>query len=189
MEFDTDHIGQVATGQEPILGDHSVHLSFLRSSDSPLSLADPTYHFIHLTLQEVFAAQSFVRQWTVKTTITLRKMDLQSPYTSKSTEQITPVDFWRREKYNTRYDIFWRFVTGLLHDEEDLLHLHRFFDVAEGEPRDLLGPSHQRLIIHYLSEIGTPRDKFQSRVRELEDNYWSWILFEFKINSSIVMGR
>ncbi|EGR47663.1 uncharacterized protein TRIREDRAFT_63909, partial [Trichoderma reesei QM6a] len=41
-------------------------LSFLRTSDGPLTPATRSYHFLHLTFQELFAAQFFVQHWMLK---------------------------------------------------------------------------------------------------------------------------
>jgi predicted NACHT family NTPase len=38
-------------------------LSFLRTSDPSVEQSKRTYHFIHLTFQEYFAARYFVRKW------------------------------------------------------------------------------------------------------------------------------
>lgn len=96
------------------------------------------------------------------------------------------VYFVKRRKYNIRYDIFWRFVPDLLRIEAPLL-LDAFFELIDGEPRDLLGPTHQRLMIHCLAEIRN-RDqlgkKFQDRIKRLEGDYWQWIKLEFKLDTS-----
>ena len=188
VEFNLGHISKMNTSQRPILNDGLIHISFLRSSDNSLNSPNRTYHFIHLTFQEFFAAQYFVRQWASGNMISLWMIDSEDPWSFKKVEQITPEDFLRKEKYSTRYDIFWRFVVGLL-QMEDHRHLHRFFEVLEGEPRDLLGPTHQRLTIHCLSEIGTAKDDFRSKIRELEDNYRNWMIFESSINSSTALMR
>jgi HEAT repeat protein len=124
-------------------------LSFLRTSDT--SSQDQSYHFIHLTFQEYFAAQYFVRCLLSKPTEPLlcRKLNhLRGKYTMK----ISPEEFLHKNKYHGRYDVFWRFVTGLLHniDEEQV---SSFLEKVEDEPRDLLGPAHQRLLMHCFSEL------------------------------------
>ncbi|KAL4733572.1 hypothetical protein BDV11DRAFT_213664 [Aspergillus similis] len=108
-------------------------LSFLRTSDA--SSEGKSYHFLHLTFQEFFAAQYFVRH----------------------TMEVSPEKFLRIEKYSGRYDVFWRFATGLLYsiNEEQVCSL---LDKIEREPRDLLGPAHQRLLMHCFSEVPQPED-------------------------------
>ncbi len=50
-----------------------------------------------------------------------------------------------------RCDIFWRFVAGsTLRRRGATLN---FFEAIEQERRDLLGPTHQRLVMHCLGEI------------------------------------
>jgi hypothetical protein len=81
-----------------------------------------------------------------------------------------------KEKYNARYDIFWRFVAGLLHIEHGEEQLQRFFHTVQGQPRDLLGPVHQRLVMHCLSEVvPSPVTPEFKRLHELLKE---WLLFE-----------
>ncbi|KAH8879308.1 hypothetical protein GQ53DRAFT_854921, partial [Thozetella sp. PMI_491] len=68
-------------------------LSFLRSPDDEAPASDKNYHFLHLTFQEYFAARYFVQHWP----------DEQLPRAGVSARA-----FFRREKYNPRYDIMWR---------------------------------------------------------------------------------
>jgi hypothetical protein len=65
--------------------------------------------------------------------------------------------FLQSEKYTPRYDIFWRFVVGLLRGE----HVISFFDTMEAYQMDLLGPTHQRIVIHCLDEAVS---SLQSRI-------------------------
>jgi hypothetical protein len=48
-----------------MLDDVLDRLSFLHTSDA--SVQDKSYHFLHLTFQEFFAAQYFVRCWRLVT--------------------------------------------------------------------------------------------------------------------------
>ncbi|KAM3520696.1 hypothetical protein MY4038_009322 [Beauveria bassiana] len=125
-------------------------LSFLRTSDTASTIKDRNYHFIHLTFQEYFAAQYFASH---------------------------PVEFLRKHKYTTRYDIFWRFVAGLL---DGSAQAPEFIDTIEKEPLDLLGPTHQRLVMHCLSEISSNLATRQA----LEERLARWLLFECKFNES-----
>ncbi|KXJ84692.1 NACHT domain-domain-containing protein [Microdochium bolleyi] len=142
-------------------------LSFLRTSDSSAKLKDREYHFIHLTFQEYFAARYFVRQW---------KEDKQLEYRFKPQKYAAPTDpasFLRTHKYIARYDVLWRFVTGLLNSEKDDETL-RFFNILEEPPLDLLGPAHQRLVMHCLGEVS---DDLEIR-EHLETRLSEWLLFE-----------
>ncbi len=82
-------------------------------------------------------------------------------------------EFLRKHKYTARYDILWRFVAGLLDAEGKA---KAFFDVIEAEPLDLLGPTHQRLVMHCLSEVSME----MPRRRSLEEKLSQWLLFECK---------
>ncbi|KAM0424167.1 hypothetical protein ACHAPT_010536 [Fusarium lateritium] len=144
-------------------------ISFLRPSGPASEDRNRSYHFIHLTFQEYFAARYFVRQW--KAEKPLKCLFLESQ-TNVDTD---PVKFFRKHKYTARYDILWRFVAGLLDDErQEGLCLLRFFRTIEEEPRDLLGPTHQRLVMHCLSEVSTDMPLRQC----LEENLMQWLLFE-----------
>ncbi|KAM3547239.1 hypothetical protein ARSEF4850_010141, partial [Beauveria asiatica] len=87
---------------------------------------------------EYFAARYFVRQW--KNQGQLQFLTLSSKGTG--TTASAPADFLRKHKYTARYDIFWRFVAGLLDENGQALE---FINTVEEEPLDLLGPTHQRL--------------------------------------------
>jgi hypothetical protein len=129
-------------------------LSFLRTSDT--SSHDISYYFLHLIFQEFFAAQYFVRYFIFESSVPL--LCLKRDYVKgKHTMRISPEIFLQKEKYGGCYDVFWRFVTGLLRntDEEQVIS---FLKKMEGEPWDLLGPAHQRLLMHCFSEIPQPED-------------------------------
>jgi len=174
-------------------------LSFLRTAD--VSPEDQNFHFLHLTFQEYFAARYFVRQWTsdldlewlaIETRDNLQNVPLNRPHRENADSYL------KRYKYALRYDIFWRFVTGLLqvnHDEEQLC---RLFRTIKDEPRDLLGPVHQRLVMHCLNEVAPSQDevapsqdevapsqdilKFKEIRKDLEDQLKQWVLFECRFN-------
>ncbi|KAK5215211.1 hypothetical protein LTR47_011444 [Exophiala xenobiotica] len=120
------------------------NVSFLRTSEPSLENQRRYYHFLHLTFQEYFAARLFVRQW--KAGQQLECLQLKE----ESIEKLSPIHFLQRYKYSTRYNILWRFVAGLL--ETQRADMVQFFEALE-EPPDLLGPAHQRLTMHCLSEV------------------------------------
>ncbi|KAJ4146875.1 hypothetical protein LMH87_001434 [Akanthomyces muscarius] len=152
-------------------------LSFLRTSDMAANIKHRNYHFIHLTFQEYFAARYFVRQWKEQ------GGQLQClTFSNKDTETKAshPMDFLQRHKYTAHYDIFWRFVAGLLDGSGQAAD---FMSKIEEEPLDLLGPTHQRLVMHCLSEISSlPTGP------ALEDRLAQWLLFECKFNKSAMLA-
>ncbi|KAM0522339.1 hypothetical protein ACHAPE_001928 [Trichoderma viride] len=144
-------------------------LSFLRTSSPSSEYRNRSYHFIHLTFQEYFAARYFVRQWTAREHLSYVEVG------SRKINQIEPAKFFQKHKYTARYDILWRFVAGLLDAEPEELSL--FFQNIEDEPLDLLGPAHQRLVMHCLSEVSSDLP-FRT---DLEQRLSNWLLFECEI--------
>ncbi|KAL7817904.1 armadillo-type protein [Trichoderma aethiopicum] len=159
------------------LDDTLGRLSFLRSSDSSTRLKDRSYHFIHLTFQEYFAARYFVRYWSSQQSSYVLELGTQQDATMA--KAFDPDSFLQSEKYNARYDVFWRFVTGLLHAQLGGNDLCRLFHMIEDQPRDLLGPVHQRLIMHCLSEVPSSDDsKSFAFLRETMEHQLSrWLEF------------
>lgn len=150
-------------------------LSFLRTSDPSQKSTNRSYH-LHLTFQEYFAARYFVRQWKARQP--LKYLELRHDKEMKKTK---PVKFLQKHKCHARYDIFWSLVSGLI-DAEGERETLCFFQTIEEEPRDLLGPTHQWLIMHCLNEV-VPRQGSQSFSQfqsELEGQLSLWLLFECK---------
>ncbi|KAH0592867.1 hypothetical protein MHUMG1_09320 [Metarhizium humberi] len=154
-------------------------LSFLRTPGLSADPADQSYHFLHLTFQEYFAARYFVRKWKEsKGPLQVLSLD------TENTTQILPAVFLRKNKYTARYDIFWRFVAGLI-DADGQAQL--FIAMVEEEPLDLLGPAHQRLVMHCLSEISsdlqglticnTSMFDFRDTRKRLEERLGNWLIF------------
>ncbi|KAG4291542.1 hypothetical protein FPRO06_13763 [Fusarium proliferatum] len=149
-------------------------LSFLRTSDP---LARPNYqlyYFIHLTFQEYFAARYFVRHWK-------ERIMKYTVFGEKKISTTCPLKFLQSHKYDGRYNIMWRFVAGLLHEQGQGFEL---LEEIEKEPLDLLGPSHQRLIMHCLSEIPRSEAEPQSYRARLEKSLSDWLLFECNLTAS-----
>lgn len=71
---------------------------------------------------------------------------------------------------------FWRFVAGLLDTDHSEEQLQRFFRAIEDQPRDLFGPVHQRLAIHYLSEVVLSPEN--PEFERLQEQLKEWLLFE-----------
>lgn len=148
-----------------------------------------TYHFIHLTYQEFFAAQYFVTHWRARTRLSCLNFD-DGRVTSVGTQ-----DFIGQNKYEPRYSVFWSFVVGLLHDSDGTIEhstssvtrsLERFFSALEHEPRDIVGLAHQKLVVRCLAEIDPAQDMaiFDSQCKVLHE----WVVYELhtRADSSIL---
>ena len=151
-------------------------LSFLRTSDSSAKFEDREYHFIHLTFQEYFAARYFVRQWNAEYSLGCLNLN------DRKMDRIKAVSFFREHKYTARYDILWRFVAGLLDADGQA---GRFIDMIGAEPLDLVGPTHQRLVMHCLSEVSGDLSNRQ----ELESELSQWLMFEYDITDFSLLAR
>ncbi|EFR02206.1 hypothetical protein MGYG_05209 [Nannizzia gypsea CBS 118893] len=155
-------------------------LSFLCTSDTTLKEGQQKYRFLHLTFQEFFAARHFVRHW-----LSNKPLLYQGP--DGSTSVIIPKNFLQERKYDARYDIMWRFVAGLFHAGWDQgmvsnTPLNLFFQELEAGPRDFLGPTHQRLIMHCLSEVAGTKRRGTLECRErLESRLLRWVNFEWEL--------
>ncbi|KAK2601829.1 hypothetical protein QQS21_004612 [Conoideocrella luteorostrata] len=153
-------------------------LSFLRTSDPPcINLR--SYHFIHLTFQEYFAARYFVRQWKANQNLLCHNFGVTAP------DEVNARIFLRKNKYSEQYNLMWRFVSGLLADEKE--QVTDLFNTIEDQPRDLLGPTHQRLVMHCLNEVDflgqlPIRSKLEQRLPE-------WILFECHLTGTSTFAR
>jgi hypothetical protein len=162
------------------------YISFLRTSDLK-SEASRSYHFLHLTYQEYFAARYFVRQWLASPSPTL-----VLNYNDRGGTGFTATRYLQKHKYTTRYNILWRFVAGLLAAEG---RAKDFLDVIEDEPRDLLGPLHQRLVIHCLAEVAnsslsnSPVTNITLWQKVLEDHLIEWLIFEIENTDDCLLLR
>ena len=155
-------------------------ISLLRTSDRSSDDRKRNYQFLHLTFQEYFAARYFVKQWSAD-----EKLEYVDFNTGKSKLKTNPRTFVQQHKYTAHYDVVWRFVAGLLAVEG--AEIQSFFRIIEEEPVDLLGPTHQRLVMHCLSEVDTStelpnRSKIKARLSE-------WLLFECALTGYSLIAR
>ncbi|KAG9249640.1 uncharacterized protein F5Z01DRAFT_668654 [Emericellopsis atlantica] len=184
VEFDQNLLNEAFERfAPPLLSDITLpRLSFLRTSGLSSEISNQSCHFLHLTYQEYFAARYFVRQW---------KASLPNTWlpASGDTQDAgpTPIEYLRKHKYIARYDILWRFLAGLLDADGKA---KEFFDVIGKEPVDLLGLTHQRLVIHCLSEVqALPQSSFTPVRTRLEDDLVEWLLFECKCRNESSLAR
>lgn len=180
VEFSVEDIETLVTSRQ-IPGDKIVHLAFLRVSDSSVEADYRTVHFIHLTFQEFFAAQYFVRHWMSNEALPLWEGTVDGKRSDQSTAFVTPEEFVKSGKHDDRYDVFWRFVVGLLLSEQNKEQLYRFLDTLESEPIDLIGLVHQRLVVHCLSELRAGDNELPYRVQQLEDRFLEWASCEMRL--------
>ncbi|KAH0555759.1 hypothetical protein GP486_006296 [Trichoglossum hirsutum] len=178
----------------PVYENELKSLSFLRTSDHTLDDSKQVYHFLHLTFQEFFAAQYFARHWIKSGELLCLEFDNDT--TKPKVLKMTARDFFKKEKYNGRYDILWRFVAGLLHAHRDekppdrlLLPedepLNRFFQTLEDEPRDLLGPAHQRIVMHCLSEVPDRELSLDGLRNPMENRLLDWVSFGCDLSENV----
>ncbi|KAL3467203.1 hypothetical protein BJX64DRAFT_283926 [Aspergillus heterothallicus] len=146
------------------------NVSFLHSSDRTLIDCDRSYHFLHLTFQEYFAARYFVRCWTQQQGL----LCVHLAQRSYSTSLTAPQSFLQTNKYNPRFEVMWRFAAGLFTSyaaaRDNGTELQAYFDQLDIEPRDILGPAHQRLMMVLLNEVSLDepvswgRDQIAARI-------------------------
>ncbi|KAL2825229.1 hypothetical protein BJY01DRAFT_256318 [Aspergillus pseudoustus] len=155
------------------------NVSFLHSDDPTLIDSDRSYHFIHLSFQEYFAARYFVRSWVQREKLLCLAIGKGSPLTYS----ITPQSFLQANKYNLRFDVMWRFAAGLFDGHAKMgansEMLREYFDELEAEPRDLLGPAHQRLVMHSLAEVVSWKYQTGCYREQIEDRIFSWMNLDY----------
>ncbi|KAK2601659.1 hypothetical protein QQS21_004810 [Conoideocrella luteorostrata] len=170
IDFTSQHLDEISDCFPPsLLLDNTLpYLSFLRTSDRSSKYCNQNYHFIHLTFQEYFAARYYVWQWL--------DQEGQLQFLTLNYKEIKimtsiPAGFLCENKYTARYDVFWHFAADLL-DSAGQANL--LIDSIEKEPLDLLGPTHQRLIMYCMSEISSDlpfRKHWEAKLSQ-------WLLFE-----------
>ncbi len=148
--------------------------SFLHTADNHLPESQRTYHFLHLTFQEFFAAK-----FLVKYLQTYSKVEDTSVYVVQKSLGVIPERkeleaFIATHKYNPRYEIVWWMIAGLLKGAG----LENFFHVLNQAPRDLIGMRHQQVALGCLNEARTQLKA--GTVARLETECMQWLNFEIK---------
>ncbi len=100
---------------------------FIKGTGYQKHSADQDYYFVHLSLQEFFAARYFIR--------------LDKPLFTKYVQQYV---------VDNRFEIVFLFVAGLLKNRQN--HIEFFFEVLDGDPKDLIMLSRQMLILRCMDE-------------------------------------
>ncbi|KAL5365531.1 hypothetical protein BJX96DRAFT_179928 [Aspergillus floccosus] len=170
-------------------------LSFLRTSDKDMEQDKKKFHFLHRTVQEYFAARLFTKHWIQMhdmfcVVLQQEDKDLKSSL-RYDVGQISLREFLEDGKYNLRYDMIWRFVTGLLRGHwnqstRKKKPLLRYFDVLESGPRDLLGPAHAYLMMGCLSEVIRTNEPvgFDVYRKRIERELYRWAVVEQEIGNA-----
>ncbi|KAG0007744.1 hypothetical protein BGZ80_004299 [Entomortierella chlamydospora] len=168
------------TGEKPLsplLLDMLKQTSFLHTAEAgPSSKKDSSlqsWSFLHLTLQEFFAATWISQHLQIRKT----NPTVTSPVTM-SLEKITA--HVQKHKYNPRYEIVWRMVAGLLDGDP----LKEFFCIIQNEPRDILGGYHQQLLASCLEEARSQLFQLDhTMVEKLEGELIQWLHFELALSN------
>ncbi|KAF9107301.1 hypothetical protein BGX27_008796, partial [Mortierella sp. AM989] len=152
-----------------LLLDDLKQTSFLHSPDADLKTVvnnlEGSWHFLHLTFQEYFAATFLARHLQKKL-----KQGVSSPVLMMTPEEAK--EFVLKYKYNPQFEIVWWMVAGQLREET----LMSFFDLLQVEPLDLIGGYHHHLLAACLKESRNQLDN--KRVQELEIQLEKWLHFE-----------
>ncbi|KAF9427049.1 hypothetical protein BGZ76_002493, partial [Entomortierella beljakovae] len=156
--------------------------SFLHSLDTDLETKSvhQSWHFIHLTFQEYFAAS-----WLSKC---IHKQLSPLPSQQSSIEWEETKAFIEQNKYDPQHEIVWRMLAGQL----DGRGLEIFFEILQSEPIDLIGVRHAILLAGCYRESSHNLSKQLMQVIEHEilriiciDN----TLQQPQFNSSILGGH
>ena len=174
-EFDLSHIDKMVQQLHPKSGNNDLARNVAYTSSichGAIEVEEDrntSYSFIHLTFQEYFAAL-----WLAQDKNRLE-------------------DHISRHKYDTHFNRVWSFVAGIIRAREEGSDdwLTYFFTKVQEEPRDLLGPAHQRLVIRCLGEVDRLQDlwRFNPLRKKLEEHLEHWLLFEFTCNSVATSSR
>ncbi len=154
--------------------------SFLHTADAEEADEEKrSYHFLHLTFQEFFAAKFLARHLHTQIEMAGKRPSLSTGHAVQTKLDIVPSlkeleAFIATHKYHPRYEIVWWMVSGLLKGSA----LEYFFTLLEEAPRDLIGIRHQQVMMGCLNEA---RTQLKTTTRtELEKGFLQWLDFEIE---------
>ncbi|KAF9436308.1 hypothetical protein BGZ76_004307 [Entomortierella beljakovae] len=157
--------------------------SFLHTANDDINshhdLTQLSYHFIHLTFQEYFAATWLSEYFQINMS--------NRTTTSMLMNRDEAISFIQQNKYNPRYEIVWWMIAGQLEGEA----LESYFQLLQAAPRDLIGVHHQFLISGCYKEARSRLSA--SLVSRIQSELIQWLQFEmtfpeYKKEGSII-GR
>ncbi|KAF9098936.1 hypothetical protein BGX27_000705, partial [Mortierella sp. AM989] len=151
--------------------------SFFHSADAGLDDekddSQRSWHFLHLTFQEYFAASWLVRhlqpsQWDLK--------KKSKPMMTKDEARA----FIQDHKYDPRFEIVLWMVAGQLKGEP----LESFFTLLQEAPRDLIGGRHQKLLAGCLKESRAQLNA--EMVANFEAELMQWLHFDMTLYGDVI---
>ena len=140
-------------------------LSFIRLEYGEKGLRQ--YRFIHLTIQEFFAAQYL---------------------SQKSTEWDIYLSHF---KYSRRWVGIWHFLAGLVFSSRNSSKdIKLFFEMLENEPRDLQGSIHAQLTVNCLAECEWQWKRVEHPLQQgLVADLTAWMVWEYDATSWMQLSK
>ncbi|CAM4838554.1 unnamed protein product [Rotaria magnacalcarata] len=130
-----------------------LNLGILKSYDDKLigSRVETSkqHYFVHLSFQEYFAARNLVK-------------------ILKSSEKQIGTDFINDNKYNQRFHFVFVFASGLLAQSEFQSSKEIFWKTIQGEPLDLVGLKHIKLVIECIDQLIETTTAFSNRTTHVK---------------------
>ena len=128
-------------------------------------LAEKDHYFVHLSFREYFAARYLIKA-------------LQSGSRQKA------IAFIQRQKYNRRFTLLFRFVSGLAVESECGEKIKLFWNTILDEPVDMVGIRHIQLVMSCFDEVLHSTDfPYQQRFLTWVHN---WIKHVLSSNNNVL---
>ncbi|CAF2046557.1 unnamed protein product, partial [Rotaria magnacalcarata] len=108
--------------------------SYDDSATGTQNQTEKQHYFVHLSFQEHFAARHLLS-------------------ILKSTDKVKAINFINNNKYNQRFHFVFVFASGLLAQFDYKSCIESFWSTVQGEPLDLVGIKHIKLIITCIDEL------------------------------------